>query len=166
MYRYLTEMIAMKDKLRNLLETAGWHPQRAVELRTNEWLAEADKYGYSLNKPALKILSEFGDLLIVPNVRGKKVQPSTVHMDPTVLFCNEDKEVINLYEENLGISLSIVGWVEPSGDTILVGENGSTYLHGILFLKAGDNFLDALESILFGYKMKFFDLDDLDWFRC
>jgi hypothetical protein len=140
-----------------VLREAGWYPGRTVdEQRLEQWYVINMTYGpghLRIFPQALRILREFGDLVVKQEMTGVTCVRQAFRLDPLELPGNlEDQWII--YEWLLEETLFPLGRLGPSDEAALaVATSGRIFDlnmcgSGIYFL--GDNIEQALETLIFG----------------
>ncbi|MGB6059973.1 MAG: SUKH-3 domain-containing protein [Microthrixaceae bacterium] len=128
------------------LERAGWNI--AYRCDTSEWDRALRSEGFSVNTPAMKVLSELGGLTVNPPRRGAAVYGSgPIVMDP-LLAASGEADRIKQRESELGLALCPVG--EWMGEYILlVAEDGSVWAETTFqVLRIGENLATALRVMI------------------
>jgi len=135
----------------SILEKAGWHIGRKIDIRDIEKYLE--KCGYDVFAPVKRFIEEFGMLEIEvykPNNLGEKHE---IH------HTNAEKAIGDYYTQGsfkqeeiyAAERLVPVGEIDNGNLSLLVSESGKVYCNTG---KLGDDFLEALENLISGSGVK------------
>jgi SUKH-3 immunity protein len=135
----------MENIVKNILEEAGWYPNRKIEI--GEMTQEYKNYG--LNPPdsnLQNLLQEYWNLRLYFTMPDG--QENDIRLNTDVIR-NVDSKSLKIFDDILTDTLVPVGSIYDDTALLIASYSGKFYmLSNKLFFILGDNFHDALNTII------------------
>ncbi|WHX31874.1 SUKH-3 domain-containing protein [Brevibacillus agri] len=149
----------MEDKVRDLLQKAGWFNGREVDI--SQYLDFLKDEEYYVFKGATDFLKEYGGLIIQFENPKRLDSYLTLNINPIDAASSIFREVSKRYERYCNESFVIVGEIPLMEMTWYISSSGTFYGGNDDFLiRLGDDFCQALHNIVSGVKLDVITVED------
>ncbi|MCL2141886.1 MAG: SUKH-3 domain-containing protein [Methanimicrococcus sp.] len=136
-----------------IMEKYGWNPKRRID--TAEIVKILSDEGYQLNKYALEVIEQFGNLELEHPSYKIKNQTEKLHFNPLKACEGIYREKVEEYESRIGESLVVIGEAYNEHLTLMVSDNGSIYGgYDDFLVRLGNSIEDALETIYYSKEVE------------
>ncbi|WP_432776110.1 SUKH-3 domain-containing protein [Brevibacillus gelatini] len=149
----------MEDKVRDLLQKAGWFKGREVDI--SQYLDFLKDEEYYIFKGATDFFKEYGGLIIQFENPKRLGSYLTLNINPIDAASSIFREVSKRYERYCNESFVIVGEIPLMEMTWYISSSGAFYGGNDDFLiHLGDDFCQALHNIVSGVKLDVITVED------
>jgi hypothetical protein len=135
------------------LEEFGWSPQRKID--TTDIIKSLIQEGYKLNKYALKIIEQFGNLEFKQPAFKKEGETEKLHFNSLRASDHIYREKVEEYEIRVGDYLVVIGEAYNEHLILMVSDKGVVYGGYDEYLTLlGSSFEAAIEALFYSKETK------------
>jgi hypothetical protein len=128
-----------------LLRSAGWTPERRVEV--NEWVRTLEQEGFATNPQALAVLESVGRLVVRMPPAGISPYTHELRFEPVRAATGESDRAED-WKKELGVDLFPIGEEMTSGNVLWIGSDGRFYYgRGFGLYLLGDSLRTAMDQL-------------------